>query len=88
MPCVSILWATFVLAFFWMNMTLCLCGHTSWLFSTVIIPAFGFSCYIFLAWARRGLFKQIMAALPFSLIVLMLIKNVSDIFFFGHNPLF
>ncbi len=70
-----------------MNLTMCMCGHTSWLFSIGILPAFSYACYIFFVLPRSDRLEQILGAAAFALIVGMLVKNIADILYFGHDPL-
>ena len=66
---------------------MCICGHTSWEFSIGIIPAFLYSLYIIIAFRRRHVIGQIVGSIAFSLILVMLLKNVADILYLGHDPI-
>ena len=54
-------------------------GHTSWISSIGIFPVFGFAGYTFFAFQRRGFLEQLLGAIGFALVVLILIKNLTDI---------
>ena len=82
------LWVIVVIAYLWMSLTMCMCGHTAWHFSIVILPAFCFAFYVLLVSPRRSRLEQILGAIAFALIVGMLLKNIGDILYFGHEPLF
>lgn len=81
------LWVIVVIAYLWMSLTMCMCGHTSWHFSIGIVPAFCFALYVFVIVPRRNRFEQILGAIAFALILGMLMKNIGDILYFGHEPL-
>ena len=81
------LWVIVVIAVFWMTLTMCMCGLTSWEFSIGILPLFCLALYVFVVFPRTNIIEQILGAIAFALIVGMLMKNVSDILYFGHEPL-
>lgn len=64
---------------------MCMCGHTSGVFSIGAIPAFVFACYLFFGFHRRSRLEQILGAVAFALLVGMLLKNLADILYFGHS---
>ena len=82
-----LLWVTVVVTCIWMSLTMCVCGHTSWVSSIGIVPAFGYGFYMFLAVQRNNRLEQILAAVAFALIAGMLLKNGADMLFLGHAPL-
>lgn len=80
------LWYLAFIAFVWMSVTMCACGHTSWHCSIGIIPVFSCGSYLFFGFSRRSRLDQLFGAAAFALIVLTLIKNFADILYFGHTP--
>lgn len=82
------LWGLVMLSFLWMSLTTCMCGHTSWISSVAILPAFGFGLHIFIAIPRERGIEQILGAIAFALLAGMFLKNIGDILYFGHEPLF
>ena len=52
-----------------------------------IIPASGFACYAFFAYPRKGILEQVLAAVAFAFVVLMLINNLTDVLLPGSGLL-
>jgi len=65
----------------------CCGGHTSWHVSIVIIPIFVRASVLFFRRPRTGLLEQIMGATAYALVFALLLNNIADILYFGHEPL-
>jgi hypothetical protein len=59
--------------------TMGMIGNISLITSVGIIPAFGFACYTFLAFLRKGIPRPLLGAAAFTLIALILIRNSIEI---------
>jgi hypothetical protein len=81
------LWFVAVISFLWISFTMSPCGHTSWPCSLVMFPAFFYACYVFFGFPRGNRLDRILVGVAFVLIVGMLLKNIGDILYFGHQPL-
>ena len=79
------LWITVISAYVWMVLTMSMGGHTSWISSIGIIPAFGFACYVFFAFPRKGILEQLLGAVAFALVALMFTKNLIDVLLPGDG---
>ncbi len=72
------LWVSVIAAYIWMVLTMSMSGHTSWISSIGIIPAFGYGCYKFFGFSRKGILERLLGAVAFALLALILIKNLTD----------
>ena len=78
----------FMVSFFWLSMTVCGCGHTDFATAIVIVPAFAFMLR-FLPYVPQCKASHRIVICVFAILMsLMFVKNVTDILWFGHTPLF
>jgi hypothetical protein len=63
------------------------CGHTSWHVSLFIVPIFVRASVLFFRRPRMGLLDQLFGAVAYALVFALLLKNIADILYFGHEPL-
>lgn len=72
---------------FWCSVTVCMCGHSSWITTASALPSFLVLLLLEIIGWRNPPWERI-AGLVFLLIqFLLLIRNGADILWFGHTPL-
>ena len=79
------LWITVIAAYVWMALTMSASGHTSLMSSVGLIPAFAYACYAFFTLPRKGRLEQILGSVAFTLVALMMIKNIVDVISSWHE---
>ena len=73
--------------FFWFSVTVCMCGHSSWITAASVLPSFIVLILLEVIGWRNPPWERI-AGLVFLLIqFLLLARNVADILWLGHTPL-
>lgn len=77
------LWLLLLVTLVWLSLTMCGCGVTDWLNTAVTLPAFCLSCLLFFHISRPSRMEQFLAAVAFSLIAGILLKNILDLIH-GH----
>lgn len=84
---VALIWVVLLIDCLWIPLTACGCGHTSWFSSIGSVPLFAFASHVFFTRPRSGWIDKTLGATGYGLIVAALLKNLSDILYFGHEPL-
>lgn len=63
------------------------CGYTSWHVSIFIVPIFVRASVLFFTRPRMGMLDQIFGAAAYALVLALLLKNIADIVYLGHQGL-
>ena len=81
------LWVLLLVGQVWTSFTSCLCGYSTGIATIVIIPVVALGSYQFFARNRMTPSEQILGCFAYAFILRLLVKNMGDIFFWGHDPL-
>ena len=81
------LWTLVLIGYVLLSLGMCGCGHTSWHVSIVILPIFVRASMLFFKRPRMSLLDQLFGATSYALVFALLLKNIADILYFGHEPL-
>lgn len=84
----GLLWFILILSGLWFSGSMCACGHTSLTTLVVLLPFACLASYVFFSIARHSLIEQIFGAIAYAFILVILINNMSDVLFNGHDPVF
>ena len=71
----------------WISLTCCMCGHSSFMTSVTVVPAFITLVSMQLPGRHNPVWDRALGGLFIVVQALLLVKNAADILLLGHSPL-
>ncbi len=69
------------------SLTACMCGHLDRVSFLFTVPAFGFACYGWIRNRQMSLIRRVALILVVIVTSGVLFKNIVDVMWLGHEPL-
>lgn len=80
--------AVMVLNLLWVSLTMCMCGHMDLMTAIILVPSFAGMVFVIIKGRHNKAWERVMAYSFLAVLALMVAKNLSDILWNGHTPLF